>query len=259
MKNAKLFAVLATLSLFVVWSVQAVVVESDCHQLPNTPAVAAVQVADEDPAVKNDYDEMVEEDMREGVVYLTVVNGATPTPSPCGLNASNDPGAWAGWGGPLDGDNVTIGEGPGTRNEIVIGGVYFPRGIGTHGTATFAYDLTGGNYVMLQAYVGMSDEKDPADCGAGGTSDFTFTIDGAEMFKSDTLAGTVDGENVAPLYVEFEIPAGSQELVIEIGDGGDGNGCDHSAIGDAKLLTSAVAVEPTGKLATSWASLKTVR
>ena len=42
-----------------------------------------------------------------------------------------------------------------------------------------------------------------------------------------------------------------------MGDGGDGNGCDHSAIGDAKLLTlQATAVEPANKLPTIWGSLK---
>ena len=42
-----------------------------------------------------------------------------------------------------------------------------------------------------------------------------------------------------------------------MGDGGDGAGCDHSAIGDAKLLNAqALAVEPANKLPTIWGHLK---
>ena len=38
---------------------------------------------------------------------------------------------------------------------------------------------------------------------------------------------------------------------------GDGAGCDHSAIGDAKLLNAqALAVEPANKLPTIWGHLK---
>ena len=100
------------------------------------------------------------------------------------------------WGGPLDVDNATIGEGGGTRNEIVIGGIYFARGIGAHAIATIVYDLSGDDYLKFEGYVGMSDEKDPAECGHGGSSDFIFNIDGKQAFKSDTLQGTDGGNNV---------------------------------------------------------------
>ena len=84
-----------------------------------------------------------------------------------------------------------------------------------------------------------------------------FSIDGTEVFASETLQGTLDGENVDALKVEFEIPTGSQELTIVMGNGGDGAGCDHSAIGDARLLTPlATAVEPANKLPTIWGHLK---
>ena len=83
----------------------------------------------------------------------------------------------------------------------------------------------------------MSDEKDPAECGHGGSSDFIFNIDGKQAFKSETLQGTDSGKNVDALKVEFDIPATAKELEIIMGDGGDGIGCDHSAIGDANSLT----------------------
>jgi hypothetical protein len=119
---------------------------ADCGDLPNEPPKPAVEVAAEDPEVNNDYDSAVRENTQAGITYLALINGDTPTPNACGLNPSNDPAEWAGWGGPLEAENVTIGEGPGTRNEIVIGGVYFERGIGTHADGTFVYDLSGGNY-----------------------------------------------------------------------------------------------------------------
>ena len=50
---------------------------------------------------------------------------------------------------------------------------------------------------------------------------------------------------------------GAKEFEIVMGDGGDGIGCDHSAIGDAKLLNAqALAVEPANKLPTIWGHLK---
>lgn len=232
--------------------------KDDCGDPPNAPSVPAEEVNEEDLNVLNDYDEVIAEAEGPGYYYLTVINGDTPVPNACGLNPSNDAALWTGWGGPLNGDNVTIGEGAGSRNEIVIGGTYFERGVGTHALATFEYDLTGKKYVKFEGYVGMSDEKDPAGCGAGGSCDFTFEVDGKEMFKSDVLKGSDGGENVDPVLVEFDIPNGGKVLTIIVGDGGDGVGCDHACLGDAKLMTSlAGAVEPGDKAATAWGSIKT--
>jgi hypothetical protein len=216
------------------------------------------EVNKEDPGKQNDYDKVQEEDERPGVAYLTFIKGKTPKPNKCGLNPSNDEASWTGWGGPLNCDNCTIGEGPPTRNKIVIGGIYFVRGIGTHGMATIEYDLTGaGPYVKFEAWVGMSDEKDPAECGHGGTSDFMFKINGKQVHKTDILKGTDNGKQVPAEHVEFDIPANAKKLEIVIGDGGDGVGCDHSALGDAKLLTrQSLAVKPVSKLPTKWGALK---
>ena len=252
----KVFYCLITLAVFqmAVASVWA----GSCGDLPNDPPKPAVQVAAEDPSVNNDYDSAVKENTQPGITYLALMNGSSPTPNACGLNASNDPGEWTGWGGPLEAENVTIGEGAGTRNEIVIGGVYFERGIGTHAVGTFVYDLSGGDYGSFHGYVGMSDEKDAGlECGHGGSGVFIFSVDGTEMFRSDLLVGgTADG-NIAPVEVAFDIPAGAAELVVEMGDGGDGNSCDHSAIGDAKLIGRGVtSVSPDGSLSTTWGSIK---
>jgi hypothetical protein len=234
--------------------------KDDCKNIKaNKAPKQALKVGKEKLATTNDYDKVVEEDKRKGVVYLAFIGGGKAKPNGCGLNPSNDKAMWTGWGGPIDCDNCTIGEGAGTRNEIVIGGTYFERGIGTHGKATIEYDLATGNYVKFEGYVGMSDEKDPGGCGKGGTSTFEFLVDKKSLFKTkDPLAGSIDGkENTPPLKVEFDIPAGAKKLTIEIGDGGDGVGCDHSALGDTKLLTpQALTAEPEGKLPTVWGAVK---
>jgi hypothetical protein len=230
--------------------------KSDCAVQPNVPPIPAVKVAQEDPNVLNDYDKVVTEDTRSGVVYLAPVSGAQPVANACGLKASNPDTEWYGWGGPLDGENMTIGEGAGSRNDIIIGGTFFDRGIGTHGEAKFVFPLTGAGYTRFECYVGMSDEKDPDQCGVGGTADFTFTVDGNEMAKSPVLAGTENGNNVAPFKVGFDIPSGAKELVIAIGAGGDGISCDHACIGDPKLLAGLSPVTPKAKLSTTWGDIK---
>ena len=231
--------------------------KEDCTNLDGDGAKPMQEVGEEVAGTQNDYDNVVEEDDRKGVVYLAVIGGSQPQPNACGLIPKNDAGQWTGWGGPLNFDNATIGEGPVSRNHIVIGGTYFERGIGAHAVGTLVYDLTGDKYLKFEAYVGMSDEKDPGDCGHGGSGDFIFSVDGEQEFKSETLKGADGGENVDAVKVEFDIPANAKEFTIVMGDGGDGNGCDHSAIGDAKLLTAqALAVEPANKLPTIWGSLK---
>ena len=251
----KCFAFIMILLVGLTFNVHAA--KEDCTNIDGDGAKPIKEVAKEDVGVENDYDEVVEEDDRKGVVYLALIGGSQPKPNGCGLIPKNDAAQWTGWGGPLNFDNATIGEGPPTRNHIVIGGTYFERGIGAHSIGTFIYDLSGDKYLKFEAYVGMSDEKDPGGCNHGGSGDFIFSIDGKEVTKTKTLTGSDGGENVDALKVEFDIPSNAKELTIVMGDGGDGNGCDHSSIGDAKLLTAqALAVEPANKLPTIWGSLK---
>lgn len=196
-----------------------------------------------------------------GVVYLALAGGSSSKPNACGLIPKNDSAKWTGWGGPLTEDNASIGEGPGTRNYITIGGTRFQRGIGTHAAAQFVFDLTGGSYSKFSGYVGMDDEKDGGlaapECGHGGSSDFIFSVDGKQMAKSGVLKGVDANKQVPAMLIEFNIPSGSKELVIDITDGGDGASCDHADIGDPKLIVSgATAVEPVGKATLTWGELK---
>jgi len=234
-------------------------VKGDCGKQPNVPAKPAKKVAKNDPAVNSDYDKVVAEDTRTGVVYLAPIAGAQPKANACGLKASNPAAEMTGWGGPLDGENMTIGEGAGSRNDIIIGGTLFERGFGAHAIGKFVFPLTGDKFTKLECYAGMSDEKDPAECTFGGSSDFTFTVDGKQMVKTPVLKGNDNGkdQDVAPLKVTFDIPSGAKELVIVMGDGGDGNSCDHSCLADAKLFTTALTpVTPQARLSTTWGDIK---
>jgi len=231
--------------------------KSDCGKQPNVSPKPATKVAKNDPNVQNDYDKEVKEDTRSGVVYLAPVGGAQPNANACGLKASNPEAEMYGWGGPLDGENMTIGEGAGSRNDIVIGGTFFERGFGTHAAGKFVFPLTGDKYTKFECYVGMSDEKDPAECGNGGSSTFIFTVDGKKIIESPVLQGTLDGKDVDAFKISFDIPSGAKELVVQITDGGDGNSCDHSAVGDPKLSTTSLsAVTPEARLSTKWGELK---
>ena len=246
MKTLNVCALLVMLTVGLTFSVHAG--KADCANLIGRSAKPVREVGWEEVGIQNDYDEVVKEDDRTSVTYLTFIGGSTPRPNRCGLNPKNSGAEWTGWGGPLDTDNATIGEGAGTRNEIVIGGVYFERGIGSHAVATIIYDLSGDDYLKFEGYIGMSDEKDPGECGHGGSGHFVFNIDGKEVFKSGRLLGTDGGRNVEAVKVEIDIPANARELEIIMGDGGDGISCDHSAIGDAKLLNAqALTVEPANK------------
>ena len=215
--------------------------KEDCRNLVGPGPEPIRKVNSENLNVRNDYETVVAEDTRDGVTYLSFIGGSEPVPNACGLNPKNARLNWAGWGGPVDTDNASIGHGIGRRNEIVIGGVYFERGLGIHANAKIIYDLTGGDYVRFEAYVGMSDETDPNACGNGGSSVFTFNLDGRRAFQSEIIQGVRNGLNIAPVKVAFDIPTNAKELEIIVDDAGDTNCADHAMIADAKLLDAGAA------------------
>lgn len=219
--------------------------KEDCHNLVGPGPEPIQKVNSENLNVRNDYETVVEEDTRDGVTYLSFIGGSQPVPNACGLNPKNAKLNWTGWGGPVDTDNASIGHGIGWRNEIVIGGVYFERGLGTHANAKIIYDLTSGDYVKFEAYVGMSDETDPDACGNAGSSVFTFEVDGKRTFQSDTIQGAFNGLNVPPVKVSFNIPANAKELEIIVDTTQDGACADHATVADAKLLDADAAATTT--------------
>jgi len=234
---------LATLCLMAVGLGEIVDAQQVCVELEGNGAKPIQAVNAESLNVPNDYDTIVNADTRDGVVYLSLIGGSQPIPNACGLTPKNPSAEWMGWGGPLDTDNATVGEGPGSRNKIVTGGYYFRRGIGTHAVSTLVYDLSGDTYTRFEGWIGMSDEIDPGNrfCPHdSGRSNFNFLLDGRSVY-SRIVQGVWHGEtNPRPVKVAFDIPSTARELKIVMGDGGNGIDCDHPVIGDAKLLTSRV-------------------
>ena len=234
---------MATLCLMVVGLGGIVDAQQVCVELVGDGPQPIKPVNVESLPVENDYDTIVPADTRAGVIYLALIGGSQPIPNACGLTPKNPSAEWTGWGGPLDTDNAAVGEGPGFRNKIVTGGIYFERGLGSHAVGTLVYDLSGDTYTRFEGWIGMSDEKDLDNefCDDSGSGTFAFLLDGREVYRSSTVPGVFRLQhNPAPLEVVFDIPSTARELTIVMGDGGDGNRCDHSVIGDAKLLTSRV-------------------
>ncbi|MFC1713055.1 cohesin domain-containing protein [Candidatus Poribacteria bacterium] len=179
------------------------------------------------------FDRITYEDKTPGVVYLSMIGGDTPSPNACGLNPRNSPGEWTGLGH-VDTDNVTVFD----HNFIIMGGVLFERGIGSHAEATIIYDLTGGNYTRFECYAGMPDKQKVTGCERSGSVDFTFIVDGEMIAGTGVLVGEyTDGRSPMPVRVMFDIPPGAKELTIAVGDGDNGNDCDYVCLGDAKLIT----------------------
>ena len=109
MKFANICTLIVMLVIGLAFSVYAAKV--DCENIDGDGAKPIKEVGKEADAVQNDYDEVIEEDDRKGVTYLSFIGGSTPKPNKCGLNPKNPEAEWTGWGGPLDTDNATIGEG----------------------------------------------------------------------------------------------------------------------------------------------------
>ena len=59
-----------------------------------------------------------------------------------------------------------------------------------------------------------------------------FIVDDTELYKA-TIIGDQHNE---PTLVEFDIPAHAQELTLVVTDAGDGGGCDHWTLGNARLF-----------------------
>ena len=93
--------------------------------------------------------------------------------------------------------------------------------------------MNAAEYAHFDGYVSLSDIWFPvAGCGHSGTVEFTFQLDNEVVYRSGVLR-CIDQE--APILVSFEIPVDAQALIINVSDGGDGIGCDHWTLGDARL------------------------
>jgi alpha-galactosidase len=126
-----------------------------------------------------------------------------------------------GWGEPQK--NKSVGEHP-----LTIGGKVFERGFGTHAESILKINL-GGGAQKFTASVGVDDEvdKNPAS-----SVEFFVIGDGKTLWSSGVMrAGNAAKECAVDL-------SGVTNLVLKVGDAGDGMEWDHADWADAKFETA---------------------
>jgi len=113
-------------------------------------------------------------------------------------------------------------------HALTIGGKEFQRGFGTHAESTLHISL-GGGAQKFTASVGVDDDvnKNPA-----ASVEFFVVGDGKELWKSGVLRA---GDTAKDCTVDL---SGVKELVLKVGDAGDGINSDHADWADAKFETA---------------------
>ncbi|MEO7714675.1 MAG: alpha-galactosidase [Capsulimonas sp.] len=130
----------------------------------------------------------------------------------------------------LDLAQMTSGWGTALHNKsiqgtpLTIAGKTYPHGVGTHANSLAAFRLNG-QCNRFHANVGLDDEV-----GAGrGSVVFRVTADGAVRWKSGVMKF---GDPAKEVNVDL---TGVNTVVLEVLDGGDGNGYDHGDWADAQF------------------------
>ncbi len=130
-----------------------------------------------------------------------------------------------GWG-PVERDTSNGEQAAGDGHTITINGVTFTKGLGVHANGDVKIYL-GGHCTSFTASVGVDNEV-----GAAGSVTFSVVADG----KTLTTTPVIHGHQAATsLSVDL---TGAQVLDLVVGDGGDGNGSDHSDWGGAQITCS---------------------
>ncbi|MFF8279377.1 endo-alpha-N-acetylgalactosaminidase family protein [Streptomyces lateritius] len=127
-----------------------------------------------------------------------------------------------GWG-PVERDLSNGETGTGDGSPLMIGGVTYAKGLGTHAPAKVRYYL-GGRCSSLTAEVGVDDVQ-----ATRGTVRFSVLADGTEKARSPVLKATD-----APWSLTADL-SGATYVDLVAGDGGDGNGNDHADWGNARF------------------------
>ena len=97
----------------------------------------------------------------------------------------------------------------------------------SHAESRIVYDLSGGRYTRFEADFDM-----PNPCGNIASLEIVFLADDKEVYNS----GLLRGGQARNTHIAFDIPDNTQTLTISVSDGGDGNGCDHFILAEARLL-----------------------
>lgn len=123
-----------------------------------------------------------------------------------------------GWGSPQA--NKSVG-----GRELSIGGRKFESGLGTHADSSLYVSLNGRGE-KFTAWVGVDDEV------TGQPSSVTFSVvgDGKTLWKSGVMRA-----GAAPAQVDVDVH-GVKNLLLLVGDAGDGNSYDHADWADANFV-----------------------
>lgn len=151
---------------------------------------------------------------------------AEPTPHP--LSELVPESAVQGWG------MLTVDRAVGGQ-PLSIAGRAFAQGLGTHATSRVTYDLDGA-WSRFTAWVGIDDEmhayKDSSVV-------FQVVADGKKLFDSGVMRLNDPAKRVDVAL------GGARELLLLVGDAGDGISCDHADWAEATLYGGAT--EPTAE------------
>ncbi|MGW5242228.1 beta-galactosidase [Monashia sp. NPDC004114] len=126
--------------------------------------------------------------------------------------------------GPVERDTNVGGNGAGDGTPITIRGATYAKGIGTNSVSSVVIDL-GGACTSFSTDVGLDDS-------AGGKGSVTFTVlaDGSTVAASGPMTGTSAAKTLTADVT------GVQQLTLQVGDGGDGNGHDNADWAGAQVI-----------------------
>jgi alpha-galactosidase len=132
-----------------------------------------------------------------------------------------------GWG--LPGVNKSV-----TGNLLSIAGRKFRHGVGTHAASRLWVDLPNGAMKFL-AFVGVDDGA----LSHPGSVDFKIIGDGKKLWQSGVMKS---GEPAKPVEVDL---TGVKQLVLLVGDAGDGLDFDHADWAEARFVVKGAAPTAT--------------
>lgn len=113
-----------------------------------------------------------------------------------------------------------------TFTPLQIGSRHFPKGIGAHSNGRIVVRLNE-PAESFHAWVGIDHNS---NTGTQGSSVFRVIVDGQERYASPVCRG---GEEPHEIHVDL---AGARELVLAVGDTGDGISCDQSDWAEASVV-----------------------
>jgi len=108
------------------------------------------------------------------------------------------------------------------EKPLVINGIRYLRGLGTHAPARIVYALDG-NFRRFRATAGADSATNP-------TVTFEVWVDGVKKWESGLMT-----RGDAAREIDIDI-TGARELALVVGDGGNDIGADHADWADARLL-----------------------